>query len=522
MPPSIYLDDGTVLLEEPASRVVLTFYKSGFDNDRGEVSIHRSIKGLSEVITGTDHLRHGFPWSGMVTVEGYGQWLLRELGIGNRINMLVRSILPYAMKQLVAHLYLLNRVEDPLPRRREYMPQYLLANEAAGENSPYPWPKDHVVSSTLTRMLSSNEAIYLPDNVNDAQFMDLPLLKQCMNDLSAKCPCVGCTGSDKLPGSLFINEHKCDKEKVLEKIAILALHVLILSLFDFPGDLLIYTYRDHGRSKLVEAVSLILRARTPVTCSINNILKVALNLLGHSVGDMSSDNVEVNGSPPDDLSGDNHWVISCFRGQAVYPMMFETQTPFEDGYMTLCWAAGLLRYEGENYSQGKGINNTLYISRMISYDAVTTASNLLPGHNLEWRVTSGDTVLDIVLGIQRSGDPVFEHGVRSPIQILIGLTSTLILHSCAHDPHAELAEPDPCCARSIGRYGTKITHYIDGVAFHIDPRTIEIVPVDGNDSLRMYALASYAYYSPIILRRNACLACCIVAARRIGAKVIIC
>jgi len=74
-PPSIFLDDGTSILQQPGTKVEL-LASLGSENCPGiEVSIHRALGAPSDLVAARSGVSS---WTGMVSIETYGQWMLHK------------------------------------------------------------------------------------------------------------------------------------------------------------------------------------------------------------------------------------------------------------------------------------------------------------------------------------------------------------------------------------------------------------------------------------------------------------
>jgi len=495
-PPSVYLDDGTALFEAPGKVDIIFCSVSPSSVPQGIIG-HANLGRPSELIALYEGNKN-WPrkWIGMLPVESYGPWLLRELNLDKGVILgVVNEVLPYVLKQLTTLL----RISDILlgPSATETSPGDLIqpfpAEEGIAELLSYPWPRDHAIAAVLSRMLNSNGPVCLLEIPRGTSIMDLPLLKDFFpKDIAGQCRCSGCISTGESP----FDRRECQSEAFVRNLSIYAFNVLLLSLFQFSENLLVNANQLlKTNTKIVSA----LKTGQPVFYGFRGILEAARVLVGHDI-------------PRDRAEG--HWVMSCYRGQAVYPRLFETQNPYENGYLTLCWAPGLLRYEQDTYSLGVGsrIGSRQNIEQK---EIVTMSHNMFPGYDTIWRVAAGDGVLILDFGIGKSG-PDQKYSMISPFFMVIGLVFTFIPKPCPHPANAELPNRDPLVIYSTFPSGSKTSHLGE------DARIISVVPVDGNNRLRMYALASYAFCGPLVLKKETCLACCVAFARRINSRVVIC
>ena len=203
----------------------------------------------------------------------------------------------------------------------------------------------------------------------------------------------------------------------------------------------------------------------------------------------------------------------------MYPRLFETNQLEDDGYLTLSWAQGLLRYQDETYEKALAplaLTSVHPNESSLGSIGVTSSRNLFPGHELTWRITAEENVLEVILSVL---DPLstFRSVSRSPPMVLANLGLALILKACPHSADRELSHADQFCEHS---------HFLEPIRGGRGGRgggpTVNVVPVDGNQGLRMISLASYGSRFPAVLRDGACLSCCLEICRRAGYPVVIC
>ncbi|VBB84388.1 Putative protein of unknown function [Podospora comata] len=136
---------------------------------------------------------------------------------------------------------------------------------------------------------------------------------------------------------------------------------------------------------------------------------------------------------------------------------------------------------------------------------------------------------------------------RDPGRIQHNLANALILNRCEHPPDTKLTEPDPAVrfisplidseiAKTTGDHGQgteleggrqrgrcRERRHARGL------NVVDVVAGDGNDEMRSFALSdplvptdlSFEFQSLVILRKEACLGCCLKLAREVGSKVVI-
>ncbi|KUJ18829.1 uncharacterized protein LY89DRAFT_706460 [Mollisia scopiformis] len=366
--PSIYLDNGRAIFVQPKSNVTIIAIKDTKSCPDLEINFR------------------------MLSIEAYGQLLLCQcdLDFGSAHRAITHS-LPYAMKQIVSMLRLsVLKSFDRAVELRDWQHKqkraiYDEVSEEATRFAAYPFPKDVTISNILCRMLGlsdSHVSNKLPPLEEGLMVTDLPLVNFHVESLRRTCRCRTCSST----GLMF---EACKTALFMGQLSEFAADVLLLSLFESPEALLVYN-GSHRRSDFIHAIRLILTTGKPNTVPLTEVLRAALSLVGHEV--------------TDDLNRDV-WVLSCYKGQATYPKLFETRCLQDSGYLTICWAPGLLRYDGEVYSKvigDRGAGQTL--ERLRPNDMATKAVNLpiylVPDQRLVWRIVRDDGFLRINVGIE--------------------------------------------------------------------------------------------------------------------------
>jgi hypothetical protein len=503
IPPSTYLDDGMAILVQPKSNVTIIASKGTKECSNLEITIHRSMGNPSDLITAE---LSGKSWSGMLSIEAYGQLLLchYDFDFGSAHRAVTQS-LPYAMKQIVTLLRLsvLKRFDRSVELRdwqhKRKLDAYEEIPDEAIKLAAYPFPKDVTISKILFRMLGLSESpvshklVSLKDGL---MVTDLPLVSLHLEDLRRSCPCRTCSST----GPMF---EACKIAVFMGRLSEFAADVLLLSLFESPEALLVYN-GNHRTSDFTYAIRQILTTGKQNTVPLTNVLQAALSVVGHDVAD--------------DLNRDV-WVLSCYKGQAMYPKLFETRCLQDPGYLTPSWAPGLLCYDGEVYSKAigdRGAGQTFGRRRpndMATKD-VNLPINLVPDQRLVWRVVRADGFLRINVGIEVDG--TWMSMIYSPFIMLINLSFALIASSCPHSADEPLKSPDKWC-----QY-TEPSEPLGSSEPTVDPNFISIVAVDGNDGLRMYSLGFYNDPFPFVVRNGACIACCLEICRMAGYPAIVC
>lgn len=498
VPPSTYLDNGKAILVQPKSNITIIAIKDTKARSSLEITVHRSVGNPSDLITAE---LSGRAWSGLLSIEAYGQLLLsqRDFDFGSAHRAITQS-LPYAMKQIVTMLRLsLRSMELRDWHHKPNFGHYSEVPDEAARFVAYPFPKDAAISNILFRMLGVSDSPIsnkLPALEEGLMITDLPLVHLHLEDLKQSCPCEGCSST----GKMF---EVCATEVFMRQLSEFAANVLLLSLFESPAALLVYSGNYHT-SDFTRAINKILTTGKPNIVPLTKVLQAALSVIGHDVAD--------------DLKQEL-WVLSCYKGQAIYPKLFETHYLQDPGYLSLSWAPGLLRYDGEVYSKvigDRGAGQTLgnLESNDMATKAVNLPINLVPDQRLVWRVIREDGFLRINAGIEVDG--AWISMINFPLTMLINLSSALVTSSCPHPVNEPLKTPDKWCQYTEPSQPLGFSEHAK------DSNSISVVATDGNDGLRMYALGVYSSPSPFVIRNGACIACCLRICRMAGYPAIIC
>ncbi len=134
----------------------------------------------------------------------------------------------------------------------------------------------------------------------------------------------------------------------------------------------------------------------PVPYDPFNILSMALTLVGHEVKNNASN---------------SSWIMSCYKGQAVYLRVLETQLLPQRAYLTLTWVLGSLSYKGFRSGRRLEATGPCLLKRNIDLpQPVLKPPDLMAQHRLSWTVWEQDGYLmsDAMLlpdELKNSGSP---------------------------------------------------------------------------------------------------------------------
>ena len=318
-----------------------------------------------------------------------------------------------------------------------------------------------------------------------------------MRNLAKSCACRDCKEGSMSSRNLDLWNVECARGRFLSSISFCTADILAISLFEGPDKLLVSHGCFQGSDGLHSVISNILISGEQTECTIWIVLAYALQLVGHR-----------------DFNPER-WVISCYKGQAVYPRVLETGDICQPGFLALYWAPGLLFFEGEVYNTGMDVGfgtHQLEIESVMKEwpRSVTEPLNLYPSRRTEWRVARRDGYLEIYLTCERL--------IGHPSYILYNLAHALNI-ICPHDKASPLHRPDPN-SRYINLFSWAEQ---DSNTSDTEGR-VDVLAVDRNTDLRMFAM-SVLPENPeanVVIRNNACLQCCLDLCREAGSRFLIC
>lgn len=480
IPPSIISVEGKALLDQPASRIIL-FIDRGVGLHALEISVQRSIDSPADLLklqTFTSDL------PSMITVECFGQKMCHDTGgKGSTKNGAMCEALPYALKQSCELLRL---------GKSSWI------DKNAIECRSNAFPEDSKISSVLTRVLNWESPQHLKRLERCQMISDLPLTREHLHKLPKSCSCDSCRRRVMKPHRTSDNFSTCDriKDELLRDIALYTACILALSLFESPETLLVSVPRFGTRQQFPVALHSIIKSGEPSSCTIEEIHDWARTFVGHK-------------NPGNGES----WVLSSYKGQAVYPKVYETGDLCQTGYLALCWAPGVLFFDGEVYDrcmEPSRLPSKVYAadSSSLQPTPVPELLKLLPKMKMEWKVVHRDGYLEVY--------PARGNHFGRASNILSNLSHALILRECPHNSALPLDKPNPYLSYRSPTQARR--RPITGGQF------IDVVLVDGDAGLRMFTLTcswDSSLEEAFVIGDNACLQCCLDLCRRTGYRSVI-
>ncbi|KAK4212284.1 hypothetical protein QBC37DRAFT_441498 [Rhypophila decipiens] len=534
VPPAVFSRDETPLLQPPGSNVDI--FTGSADDRRLIVTLEHDLPiGPEELIAAEDHPN---PCSGMVTVSTYGhllrqKWRIdetsQEQGMGPAFRAFV-SCVEYAAGRFLSECRFTSHQADKGPHHSVGI---LKAKGVKGlencQTSPFSDSSGNTLARVLTRLLYLDRLPNGPikirpdDGIERPYITQHPLVKGYFQDLQTECKCRDCRKVQKTVDEIPLYGLNCLRDQFLYNVSLLVADALSISLFESAGERPDLLVRVDNRSELRNgpfqtAVLAVLTnsadgtfhiggTRLVPTCDIESLVDWSLALAGHDV-EMSS--------PEHPKSS---WAMSCFKGQAIYPIIFESGRVSKNGYLSLALTPGVLEFEGHRYSivRGKKAEQRappMGTDKALSAQKVDRPLNSHPNiSRLKWTVDAGDRILGLGVGLGplQTTPTYFTH---DPFRVISILTSGLVVERCSHWGSEPLKEPDLYCG---------YTSPTSPGAQH-GRHMVSVVASDRADHLRFYSLASIqaqADQIKAIIRLDACLGCCLSVCRKVEAKFLV-
>ena len=450
-----------------------------------KVEIVKSFESFTEIMSASlTHPEKDQPHLaiGMTTIQTFAKSKLMryqlDSGLGNRALM---QALPYALKQ-VRNCIMRAADQDHTPSKSPLMIQ----NGNA-------FPHESVIADVMATYLTLDKCVELQRFDSGILVADLPLV------------------------SLWSKENATGfRDTAIEFVSLLSLFVadiLALSLFSGCLDsLLIYYHLIRDNSKQTELrniIESILCGASVGRCKVEIILDWTLNLLGHNVSA--------------DLR-DGRWIGSSFRGQTVFPRIFEDKTLRTDGYLALFGLKGILMIPGNKDNntpismvKSRGSTYEPVVNVDISSIPISRSTQLFSDEKIQWNVQlSTDCLLASVSWTKKL--------LRvNPFHVLQILSGSMFHDSCPHEINSRNSN-----------LATKFQYVIPGapgtagcVATTDDNNdTIAILPVKSNKGICMMLMSILWYTNDpetfkILVSHRTCLNCLADECWRTGCRYVV-
>ncbi|KAJ2981361.1 hypothetical protein NQ176_g2068 [Zarea fungicola] len=474
--PSVHLDDGTKLLEQPASDVVIIVEIQRSVERKGlRASIYHSIGGPQELIAAPSTNQ----WSGMVSIETYGRLRLQALGLSSEAGFkAVKRSLPCAVRRVLdiirftpgsrKNMTLETTIdENNVVNVRSLFfyigPEFPMAvTREERERKTRPLPSDAAIDAAICRMISSADAQSIQDLSHWQPLNEIMEVELFLKSLHKNGVCVHCGKVQGTPGgdtgllstifgmrqtvprpksnvaesSTSIICYECNTMAFRRSIALLTADVLAASLFlnlDSVKFSLLAISNDRWGVDFAEHIREMIDSCTSdhVDCAIHRLVDWMLIMVGHSV------------APSESRHGD--WAMSSFKGQTIYPILFDTERIVRQGFLCLLCHEGSLRLQGHQYTQvfsrsnGMRDDSDRLGSPVVATDLIP--ANLYPDTIMKWETIQNDDFLELQLKLVNPKAKESSHSF-GPSRIFESLCYAVVVENCSHDPYSALQAQD--------------------------------------------------------------------------------
>ncbi|KAL7793370.1 hypothetical protein V8C43DRAFT_44267 [Trichoderma afarasin] len=490
--PALYVDDKRIF-GSPDSLIRVTIPRSSSNTSIEVITHHRFESDSSPPQPAVKATCYG-----MVSLETYGEWLRHEFGFADEYG---RRLLPQLLNNAIPHIFS-NTTCGEFGR--------LGQNSNLFENFEVSDPIDLYRPTALPDKSRLEDICYMITGepqaftiCQDGQlFRDLPLFKLHVKLLKTECQCDNCRGDEDFDSESEI----CAVDEFYLAFSSILADIFALSLFESRHELFIKPSRDRHNedqeNQLIQAISSVLRSRKQQIFEDEHLLQWARAMVGHDFDDE-----------------DRCLIITSGRGQVVYPSVYGSGRIERVGYLRLSNFCGVFRYEGDVYnvvsSPDDGASDISGHPGQLVYKQnqniqILQPMNLYPNASFSWKIAAqddGEIQADFLVRVQNSNFTA----TRSPSFFITALKDTLFYEDCLHDSQSRLEEAD--------RFTTNQLLWHEEVAKNDENPRVNIIAVDGSEGLRRFALADAN--GPVVLRRDACLRCCLDLCRRTSARRLI-
>ncbi|KAI9754071.1 MAG: hypothetical protein M1835_000923, partial [Candelina submexicana] len=182
-PPKIIIEDSTVIVDQPNSRVTLIVKER--DTTAITVEVFDELDNLSQLWSESDPVyMTRSQWTGMVSIQSFGQKRLRSLQLGTGLGN--RALLQ-------ALCYSFGYIKSSFTLRSEYY-RPVVGPVDNPDLAPNLWPSDTKILEILKEYMGSLE--YSAPEISalrkDEKIVDLPTIRAHLDELQAQCFCTNC------------------------------------------------------------------------------------------------------------------------------------------------------------------------------------------------------------------------------------------------------------------------------------------------------------------------------------------
>lgn len=495
--PSLYVENQGRVLGEAGSRIKVIISSEPADVGKPfEATIHHQLKDLTQLLGSPSQSLV----SGMVSVKSYGEWLLEELGFNSdRLLRLLHEALMHAIPKTLVNMEC--GEFSRLGQRPQPQQWYRPGDDPVDSGRLSPLPDIASIGKVYAEYFGLAIPAQFAPVEEDQLIADLPRVSRHLSLLEEHCPCEKCRGP--LPGSQFRpGDAWCSKGFFFQKLAFIIMDIFAISLFESPSPLQIRLSRDRECTQMqTEIADFIMTGEEGAEYDDADLVTWAKEMLGHVFDEE-----------------DRSLIMTYAKGQVIYPLIFDTYHVAKYGFLKLVALPGTLKYQGDIYNVvSMPDSENSHLSQDTGWDlpafpSVSGPMNFFKDCEFSWDISVQDDRELHARFLLRSRAKKSSIVEQDPILLLRALRDTLLLQSCPHDSRAQLQHVDRYASYSPPWHGH--TEAVESI-----PHRVDVVAVDGADELRCFAIACSE--APVVLRRNACLACCLDFCRDADAHILI-
>lgn len=481
---------------------------------------HHQVDDIVELLGPIDSR----PLRAMVDIEHYSQWLLTDLGFkrygDSRYNDRVQAMLSEALRHSIPHI-LSNTCGEfgKLGQDKPSVRWIRSIHDPIEDLALSPLPAMPVIGAACSKFLGLQSRLTFPSYNECVPVPELPSVRGYLKSLEERCSCEQCS---QAPSNPDLATTSCLQDAFFRTLAFLLLDILAFSLLDYPTSLRVFASPDretkgqYSEGGIQDEISILLQFgdwekktddeewvdeeddtqsddQKKRTIDPEDIFEWAKSLVGH--GDIDEE--------------ERTLIMTSKRGQVLYPLAFETLRIQKYGYFQLCVLPGTIRHDGLLYDVVSCPDDDHEVTQIHEHPTlpesleVIQPMNLLSGFEMSWQIDpqpDKELYLYVTMRDKKRQSFVVK---RDPMMALKGLSDVLLLEECPHGPRAQLSRPDKFC-----RY---MAPWHNCVEDDISASSVDIFAIASNDSHRFFALSCSNL--PAVLRRNACLSCCLQVCR---------
>lgn len=498
IPPSLFIDDKKIL-DPPGSLIKIVIPTSSSEKSM-EVIVHHEVKSLSALFKPANQ----YSSHGMINIETYQKWVLSELKFGSLSGQrLLNQVFEYAIPQILSNMT--SGRFGRLGRNSDFVAGFVVNdNDPLDSHRLSLLPDIRKISDVCRLILPQDTSQRFTRLQNGLLIEDLPLVSLEHDRIRLTCKCMECSRLNNAGPNNYPSSSVCGFHELLNRFSAVIMDVFALSLFERPESIMLHpTLARRRGDEMKRGVMDVLKTGKPVKYADEDLVDWARSMVAHEFDD-------------EDCS----LLVTSNRGQVIYPSIYEAFHFERTGYLRLVSYDGVLTYNGDIYdvvttsydqkrqdSDASDLSDASDVSEETDHEAEETSGPLQPKHAYKKSIVSWDIVTqedrsieaNVMVRWQGNSSTSF----INPDLVTTALKDALIYEGCEHSGQTPLPtannltvnEPPWCDDRLI---------------FSGEP-VVRIVCVAGSDSLRFLSLASRERGA--VLRRNACMRCCLALCR---------